>query len=46
VRDDLAGDVLPAVAVEHGYRSSFYRAKRMSAEEQLALLRQLPLVSL
>ena len=46
VRDDLAGDVLPAVAVEHGYRSSSYRAKRMSAEEQLALLQQLPLVLL
>lgn len=45
VRNDLAGDVLPAVAVEHGYRASSYRNKRMSPEQQLALLQELPLVS-
>jgi len=45
VRNDLAGDVLPAVAVEQGYRPSSYRNKRMSPEKQLALLQELPLVS-
>lgn len=45
VRNDLAGDVLPAVAVEHGYRPSSYRNKRMSPDQQLALLQALPLVA-
>jgi hypothetical protein len=45
VRNDLAGNVLPAVAVEHGYRPSSYRNRRMSLEQQLALLQELPLVS-
>src|SRR5215831_13982989 len=45
VTNDLAGDVLPAVAIEQGYRSSSYRNKRMSPEKQLAIVQELPLES-
>ncbi len=45
VRDDLAKVALPEVSIEAGYRQDTYRNRRMSFEEQRAILAKADLVT-